>query len=152
MDDSTCMSAHACLLASQEQHILFLAFDNNSFSASMHRIPCHSTNQTANMISYIARSDLGWWNLPVFEVPRARFWAQVKECVVHAVSGRGKPPGRIVIVGDHGADQEFRQVVEDALWEELEIDAGMLLRGNDGVDSERLAARGAAELAWREKR
>jgi hypothetical protein len=84
--------------------------------------------------------------MPVDSLPRARSWAKVNGCIVDAL---GEQPGRIVLLGSHGGDEEFREVVEEALWRELEVDVGMLLRRNDGGHSEWAAARGAAELGWR---
>ncbi|KAL1792121.1 hypothetical protein ACET3X_009872 [Alternaria dauci] len=135
-------------LQEQHQHILVVAFDDSSFSASMHQTSCNkkSSQPRQYMINYVARSDLGWWELPVFEAPRAKFWSKLQEAVVHTVGGVGKPPGRIVLSGSHGRDEEFKEKVEEALWAEFEVDVGTLLGSSQEADNEWLAARGAAEL------
>jgi hypothetical protein len=140
----------------QRQDILFLAFDNSSFSASTYQLSCHPSttkSQQLNLISHIPRSALGWWNMPVDDLPQARFWAKVQDCIIDAVDGLGKPPGRIVLLGSHGADKEFKSVVEKVFWREWEVDVGMLLRGDDKVGlggREWVAARGAVDLGCRE--
>ncbi|CAG5157012.1 uncharacterized protein ALTATR162_LOCUS4805 [Alternaria atra] len=136
-------------LPEQHQHVLVIAFDDSSFSASMHQTSCDAQSPQPHMINYVTRSDLGWWNLPVYDAPRAKFWSKLQEAVIHAVSGLGKPPGRIVLSGSHGGDKEFKETVEDALWTELEVDVGTLLGSHQEADNEWLAARGAAELGWR---
>jgi hypothetical protein len=141
----------------QRQNILFLSFDNSSFSASTYQLSCHPTtknSQKLNFISHIPRPALGWWKLPVDSLPRARFWAKIQECLIDAIDGLGKPPGRIVLLGSHGADEEFKSVVEEVFWREWEVDVGMLLRGDDteGLGGrEWVAARGAAELGKNER-
>jgi hypothetical protein len=135
-------------LQEQYQHVLVIAFDDSSFSASTHQTSCDAKSPQPHMINYVSRSNLGWWNLPVHEAPRAKFWSKLQEAVVHAVSGLGKPPGRIVLSGSHGGDKEFKTTVEEALWTELEMDVGTLLDSHQEEDNEWLAARGAAELGW----
>lgn len=130
----------------QSKDVLFLSFDNSSFSATRRLFSC---DHQSSMLSYVAHSELGWWNMPVDEAPRARFWTKVQKCIVDAISEPGTPPGRIVFLGSHGEHEEFRKVVEETFWNELELDIGMLTRGNDELDSARLAARGTAILAWR---
>ena len=85
----------------------------------------------------------------MYDAPRARFWAQVQQSIGFVLSPQGKAPGRIVLLGSHGADAEFKSRVEDALWDELEMDVSGMLSVNERGDSEWLAARGAAELASR---
>jgi hypothetical protein len=140
-------------LSQQHQHILVLAFDDSSFSASMHETSCTAATPHTRIINYVARNDLGWWSLPVYEAPRAKFWAKLQEAVVYAVSALGKPPGRIVLLGRHGLDDEFKEAVEEALWRELEVDVGVLLGGGRRRDggNEWLAARGAAGLGLRDR-
>ncbi|KAG9186637.1 hypothetical protein G6011_09745 [Alternaria panax] len=133
-------------LQEQHQDVLVVAFDDSSFSASMHQTSCDAKSSRPHMISYVARSDLGWWNLPVYEAPRAKFWLKLQEAVIHTVTGLGKPPGRMVLSGSHGGDKEFKEKVGEALWAELEVDVGTLLRSSQEADNEWLAARGAAEL------
>ncbi|KAH6851597.1 hypothetical protein BKA58DRAFT_392131 [Alternaria rosae] len=147
LQHASCASA---TLPYQYQHILVLAFDSSSFSASMHETTCSPTaTPQSRMINYAARTDLGWWNLPVYEAPRAKFWAKLQEAVVHAVAGLGVPPGKIVLLGSHGQDAEFMGVVEQALWRELEVDVGALLGGRREEGGEWLPARGAAALGLR---
>lgn len=140
---------HKCLLETHkhpERTVLFINFDNSSFSASAQSV---ATPYDGLVYNYIARPELGWWSLPVFEVPRAKFWAEVHEAVVKITSGLWTPPSRIVLMGEHGAGKEFREVVEAALWSVLEVDVGLMLQVNMAEDSSSIAARGAAELAWR---
>lgn len=131
------------------QHVLFLAFDDGAFSASMHEYACRDYSPQAHMISRVIRADLGWWHLPMYDAPREKFWAQVQESIVHVLSPQEMAPGRIVLLGSHGADAEFKSKVEDVLWRELEVDVSDMLSVNERDDSEWLAARGAAELASR---
>ncbi|KAL6155650.1 hypothetical protein ACJBU6_05856 [Exserohilum turcicum] len=144
--------AAACTTQSkpgQLQHVLFLAFDDGAFSASMHEYACGNYSPQAHMISRLTRAELGWWHLPMYDMPRAKFWAQVQESIAHVLRLQEKPPGRIVLLGSHGGDAEFKQIVEEALWRELEVDVSNMLGVNELGDSQWLAARGAAELAWR---
>lgn len=103
------------------------------------------------MYSHVSDPELGWWNLPVFEVPRAKFWARVHESVEKIASGLWKAPGRIVLMGEHGTDKEFREVVRTALGNALDVDVDAMLEVNKAEDTLYLAARGAAELAWRQE-
>jgi hypothetical protein len=144
--------ASSCTTKSQPghlQHALFLAFDDGAFSASMHEYACRDYSPQAHMISRLIRSDLGWWHLPMYDAPRAKFWDQVQQSIAYVLSPQGKAPGRIVLLGSHGADAEFKSKVEDALWQELEMDVSSMLSVSERSDSEWLAARGAAELASR---
>lgn len=143
--------AHKChvqTMKSPERSILYVNFDNSSLTASAHQFtsPYHSV-----MYNHIANTELGWWNLPVFEVPRAKFWAQVHESIAKVASGLWRAPGRIVLMGEHGADQEFREVVEAALGSVLEVDVASMLEVVKTEDSRSMAARGAAEIAWRQE-
>ncbi|KAJ5059018.1 hypothetical protein J3E74DRAFT_354510 [Bipolaris maydis] len=131
------------------QHVLFLAFDDGAFSASMHEYTCRDYASQGHIINRSIRSDLGWWHLPMYDAPRAKFWSQVKQSIALILSPQGKAPGRIVLLGSHGADAEFKSRVEEALWDELEMDVSGMLSVNERGDSEWLAARGAAELASR---
>lgn len=139
---------HPSTRKSPTRSILYINFDNSSLTASAHQFT--SPDQTV-MYNHIASADLGWWSLPVFEVPRAKFWAQVHEAIASVAGNMWKPPGRIVLMGEHGADQEFREVVQAALDSVLELDVRGMLQVNKAGDSLSLAARGAAEMAWRER-
>ncbi|CAO2650439.1 Nn.00g017310.m01.CDS01 [Neocucurbitaria sp. VM-36] len=127
--------------------VLFLSFDNNSFSATVEYL--RNAYQESGIDSSSFSLDLGWWDLPIHEVPRARFWAKIHELIVDTISVLSFPPSRIVLMGEHGGDEEFRGVVEAALWSVLEIDVDLMLQANEMEDTIRLAARGAAEMAWR---
>lgn len=60
-----------------------------------------------------------------------------------------KPPQKVVLLGEHGGDAEFREVVEEALWSVFEYDFGVILNDNDAEGVAGVAARGVAELAFR---
>lgn len=128
--------------------VLYLNFDNSSFSATVQNI--REVYDDTGIFGYAFNPNLGWWNLPIHEVPRAKFWASIHEMIIDTVSVLSRPPNRIVLMGEHGGDDEFKAVVEAALWSVLEVDVGMLLEGSTAKgDVGRLAARGAAEMAWR---
>ncbi|CAA9958651.1 hypothetical protein PTMSG1_02192 [Pyrenophora teres f. maculata] len=125
-----------------DQHVLFLTFDNTSFTAGMVARTCSSSSSHHYAhLSYTASSTLGWYNLPVFPVPRALFWKNLQDAIVAVVGAGGKPPGRIVVVGERAGDVEFRGVVEEAVWRAWEVDVRVLLGKRDG---EWGVARGAA--------
>ena len=125
--------------------VLFLSFDNSSFTATVESLQ----NPYQEWPKYNFNLDLGWWDLPIHEVPRARFWANIHEIIVDTVSVLSRSPSRIVLMGAHGGDEEFRGVVEAALWSVLEMDVDLMLQANKAEDTTRLAARGAAEMALR---
>ncbi|KAJ4354801.1 hypothetical protein N0V95_003486 [Ascochyta clinopodiicola] len=128
------------------EHVLFLDFDNSSFSATVQYLQHVNQEWT-----YSNRVDmeLGWWNMPVLEVTRARFWAQIHEVILEVAGALQRAPNKIVLLGDHGTNAEFLDVVKAALWDVLEIDVSLMLSANEAEDTDMLAARGAAELAWR---
>lgn len=142
---------HKCMsktMAFREDYVLFLNFDNSSFSASVQSIGNPYKN------TYIGRRfdfpNLGWWNLPIFEVPRAKFWADVQSAIATLSSVLSiLSPNRIVLTGEHGADEEFKVVAEAALWSVLERDLGSMLAANTADSAAKASVRGAAELAWR---
>lgn len=134
------------------EHVLFLDFDNSSFSATVQYLQ-HADQEW----SYSNRVDmqLGWWNLPVFELSRARFWAQIHEVILEVAGALQRAPNKVVLLGDHGANEEFLDVVKAALWDVLEIDISVMLSANKADDVGMVAARGAAGFArraevWRE--
>ena len=129
------------------QDVLFLSFDNSSFATTIQTLGRAADGFT--MAGYNLNLGLGWWNLPIDEVPRARFWANIHEMIIATVSVLSRGPNAIVLMGEHGGDEEFRDVVEAALWSVLEMDVEMMLQANKGKDAGKLAARGAAEMAWR---
>ncbi|KAF3051417.1 hypothetical protein E8E11_006569 [Didymella keratinophila] len=128
------------------EHVLFLDFDNSSFSATVQYLQ-HADQEW----SYSSRIDenLGWWNLPVFEVSRARFWAQMHEVILVVAGALQRAPNKIVLLGDHGSNAEFQDVVKAAMWDVLEVDVSMMLGANDNENTGMLAARGAAGFARR---
>jgi hypothetical protein len=128
------------------QHVLFLDFDNSSFSATVQYMQ-HVDQEW----SYSNRIDmeLGWWNLPVFEVSRARFWAQIHEVILEVAGALQRSPNHVVLLGDHGADPEYLDVVKAALRDVLEMDVSLSLSANKAEDIGMLAARGAADFARR---
>ncbi|KAH9865767.1 hypothetical protein J1614_009354 [Plenodomus biglobosus] len=132
----------------REHTVLFLDFDSHSFSASVRRIHNEATSHSIG--PRVLSPELGWWNLPDSEVPRAKFWARVHEAIFDMVRmSEGKSIDRIVLTGQHGADEEFKGVVEAVITSTLEMDVGSILLSSLGVDTGRIVARGAAEMAWR---
>ena len=128
------------------EHVLFLDFDNSSFSATVQYLQ-HADQEW----SYSNRVDmeLGWWRLPVFEVSRARFWAQIHEVILEVAGALQRAPNRIILLGDHGVNAEFLDVVKAAMWDVLELDVSLMLSANEAEDVGMLAARGAAGFARR---
>lgn len=128
------------------EHVLFLNFDNSAFSATVQYLQ-HADQEW----SYSNRADthLGWWSLPVFEVSRARFWARIHEVILEVAGALQRAPNKVVLLGEHGADADFLEVVKAALWDVLEVDVSLLLSANEVEDVSVLAARGAAEFARR---
>lgn len=131
------------------EQVLFFNFDNSSFSAgslSM-RTPWRDWPD-----AYALDVHLGWWSLPVDEIPRAKFWARIHEVIVGMMNkGRngGRAPNKIILLGEHADHKEFKETVKAALWEVLEYDVDVLLEANKGMNGTLVAARGAAELAFR---
>ncbi|EDU39931.1 hypothetical protein L13192_01998 [Pyrenophora tritici-repentis] len=130
-----------------DQHVLFLSFDNTSFTASMVARACSSPSSSPHYthLSYAASSNLGWYNLPVFSTPRALFWKRIQSAIVDVVGAGGKPPGRIMVIGERAGDMEFRGVVEEAVWRAWEVNVRVMIGKRDG---EWGVARGAAEEGW----
>lgn len=128
------------------EHVLFLDFDNSSFSATVQYLQ-HADQEWS--YSNHVDMELGWWNLPVFEVSRARFWAQIHEVILEVAGALQRAPNKIVLLGDHGKHTEFLDVVQAALWDNLEIDASLMLDAYTAEDVGMLAARGAAKFAKR---
>lgn len=131
-------------MAMQRQSVLFLNLDNSSFSAGVFSIS--NPYQKSIAARHLHLIKLGWWNLPVFEVPRARFWAEVQDAIAEVVHVMSRPPSRIILMGEHGADEEFKIVAEAALWQVLEVDVEIMLQAENVG---KITVRGAAELAWR---
>lgn len=128
---------------------LFLNFDSACLSVAL--IFSESVFPRA-LLGYTGfHTKLGWWNLPVDAEPRAAFWVEVQKTVAHLMFGQYVPPSRIVLLGDHGADEEFLDVVKAAVWDEHQSDVSSLLNGTKKGDVGWLAARGVAELAWHDR-
>lgn len=128
------------------EHVLFLDFDNSSFSATVQYL--QHVRQEWTYSTRIS-TDLGWWNLPVFEVSRAKFWAQIHEVIQEVAGALQRAPNKIVLLGDHGENPEFLDVVKAALWDVLEFDIEVMLSAGNARDVGMVAARGAAEFALR---
>lgn len=144
MDPERCRKEN---LAKREHTVLFLDFDSHSFSTSVRRIYNEATSHRIG--PRVLSPELGWWNLPEFEVPRAKFWARVHEAILDILRmSEGKSVDRIVLTGQYGADEEFKGVVEAAITT-LEMEVGPMLLSSIGVDTGRIVARGAAKMAWR---
>ncbi|KAF2739822.1 hypothetical protein EJ04DRAFT_483191 [Polyplosphaeria fusca] len=128
------------------EEAMFLNFDNSSFAAALQFVhPIFAPKLRALETDF----SLGWWNLPVYEIPRAKFWARIQEAIVDVANTLGPRtiPKKIILLGDHAQDPEFLETVKAAFWELLEFDVELLLQDNEGRDGLMLAARGAAELA-----
>jgi hypothetical protein len=97
---------------------------------------------------YSMDTELGWWNLPVFDVARAQFWAQIHEKILDVLERMPKPPDNIVLMGEHGVNAEFKEIVKAAMWEKFDFDVDPMLEAIEKDSAGKLAARGAAELGW----
>jgi hypothetical protein len=130
--------------------VFYFNFDNSSFSVGA------AFMKTAFELSptafYGMNTKLGWWNLPVFEGPRARFWAQIQEMIMAVVTSVARPPNKIILLGEHGADEDFKEVLKAPVWEVLEFDVEFMLDVVPQADVGYLVARGAAELGYRDER
>jgi hypothetical protein len=143
---SDCLSAQ---WPAKHQSVVYFNFDNSSFSVGAMSI--QSAFQEQATYSYEMDTKLGWWNLPVYEAPRAEFWARAREMILNVLAQMSMPPNRIVLLGEHGADKEFEEAVRDAMWDKFEeFDVELMLSATK-EDVGLLAARGAAELAWRDE-
>jgi hypothetical protein len=138
-------NGHACQ-SQKHKSVLYFNFDNSSFSVGAVEIQ----NAFDDRVPFSHRADtqLGWWNLPVFDEPRAKFWAQIRTMILNALGPVPRPSSQIILMGEHGADAEFKKIVEAAIWEKFEFDVGPMLNTIKEGDAGRLAARGAAELGW----
>jgi hypothetical protein len=135
-----------CGKSAKDQTVLYFNLDNSSFSLGA--MSLQNAFQDREAYHYGLDSTLGWWNLPVFEAPRAQFWTRVSEMILDVLEPMARPPNRIVLMGEHGADAEFKEVVEAAMWEKFEFDTELMLQAVKQEDAGRLAARGAAEMGW----
>jgi hypothetical protein len=131
----------------KHRSVLYFNFDNSSFSVGAMDI--QNAFHDRAIYSHRADTQLGWWNLPIFEEPRAEFWARIRVMIMDVLGPVPRPPSQIVLMGEHGADAEFKDVVEAAMWEKYEFDVGAMLNTGNQGDAGRVAARGAAELGWR---
>jgi len=144
MDYTSCQTYTRTL---KYETVLYFSFDNSSFSVGA--MTMNSPFEESLSLSYGADMQLGWWNLPVFEVPRAKFWASIHEMIAAAVRNIQRPWSRIILLGEHGADEEFKEVVKAAVWNEMELDVELMLELVSKDDVAHLAARGAAEMGFR---
>jgi hypothetical protein len=131
----------------QYKTISYFNFDNSSFSVGTAKL--QDAFQEDGKYLYAADAKLGWWNLPVYEIPRTKFWMQLRDKILSAIEGMPRPPNTIVLMGDHGADPEFKDIVKATMWEKFEFDVEFMLEAVQKEDAGKLAARGAAELGWR---
>jgi hypothetical protein len=144
---SDCLSAQ---WPAKHQSVVYFNFDNSSFSVGAMSI--QNAFQEQATYQYGIDTKLGWWNLPVYETPRADFWARVHEMILDVLAPMPMPPNRIILFGEHGADAEFEEVVKDAMWDKFEaFDVELMLSSTTKKGVGMLAARGAAELAWRDE-
>lgn len=141
-------SSSDCQSAAKDQSVLYFNFDNSSFSVGAMTLK----NAFQEHRTYVCGSDttLGWWDLPVYEIPRAKYWARIHEMILNVLATMPIPPNRIVLLGEHGADEEFKEVVKAATWEKFEFDVELMLQTVKKEDIGSLTARGAAELGWRD--
>ena len=128
------------------EHVLFVDFDNSSFSATVQYLQ-HADQEWS--YSNSVSMQLGWWNLPVFETSRTEFWAQIHEVILGVAGALQRAPNKIVLLGDHGDDTELLEIINAALWDNLEMDASLMLSASEGENVGMLAARGAARFARR---
>lgn len=136
--------------SASHQNVLYINFDNFSFSAGV--MTLQHEHPVREMLRYNMNTQLGWWNMPVYDIPRAKFWSRIHQMILDVLEPMPRLPNRIVLMGDHGADDEFKEVVMAALWENYEFDVELMLSAVKKEDAGKLAARGAAELAWRDSR
>ncbi|KAL5120309.1 hypothetical protein ACEQ8H_001867 [Pleosporales sp. CAS-2024a] len=141
-----------CLSAAwppKSQSTVYFNFDNASFSLGAMEL----RNAFQEHTTYIHRlnTSLGWWSLPVYDAPRAKFWEHIHDMIVNVLAPMSTPPNRIVLMGEHGADKEFQSVVQAAMWDQFEFDVESMLQTVKTEDAAWLAARGAAELGWRDE-
>jgi hypothetical protein len=131
------------------QSVLYFNFDNSSFSVGAMSLQ----NAFQEHSTYVYGSDmtLGLWELPVYEVPRAKFWARIHEMILDVLAPMSMPPNRIVLLGQYGADAEFEEVVKAAAWDKFEFDVELMLQAVRKEDVGASVARGAAELGWRDE-
>jgi hypothetical protein len=143
---SDCLSA---AWPAKSQSVVYFNFDNSSFSVGA--MSLQNAFQEYSTYLYGSDSKLGWWNLPVYETPRAKFWSQIREMILSVLAPMPIPPNRIVLLGEHGADEEFEELVKAAMWEKFEFDVELMLQTVKKDNVGTLAARGAAELGWRDE-
>ncbi|KAH4047273.1 hypothetical protein HBI04_051810 [Parastagonospora nodorum] len=138
-----------CQSPANDQSVLYFNFDNSSFSVGA--MTLKSAFQEQRTYVYGSDTTLGWWDLPVYEIPRAKYWARIHEMILNVLAPMSLPPNRIVLLGEHGADEEFKEVVKAATWEKFDFDVELMLQTVKKEDVGSLAARGAAELGWRDE-
>ena len=124
---------------------LFLSFDNSSFGSAVQMMQSARWQMVPD--AYTVEPNLGWWNLPMDEIPREKFWKQLREVILETATERNGDLDKVFLLGNHGFDSEFREVVEQAVQEIYgESRAQLVLPPGN---REMAAARGAAEWAFR---
>jgi hypothetical protein len=130
-------------------HSLLLSFDSACLSVAL--VSSESVFPHAFLAYHDTHTRLGWWNLPTDDILRTAFWAEVRIILLHIASVLYGPPRRILLLGDHGADEQFIEVLKAAVWEKQQFDVSDMLNATKKEDVDWLAARGAAELAWQDR-
>jgi hypothetical protein len=124
---------------------LFLSFDNSSFGAVVQMMQSARWQMTPD--AYTVEPNLGWWNLPMDDIPRAKFWTRLREVIVETAQQRDGDLNKVFLFGNHGFEPEFIEIVEQAV---QEIYGGSRIQMTLSLgDRETMAARGAAEWAFR---
>jgi hypothetical protein len=147
--DATCKGDGQVRTDCVAGHSFLLNFDSACLSVAL--IYSESVFPRAFLGYRGIHTRLGWWNLPIDVIPRAAFWAEVRIILSHIASALYGPPRRILLLGDHGADEEFLEVLKAVVWEKQQFDVSDMLNATKKEDVNWLAARGAAELAWQDR-
>ena len=104
------LSSPNCQSAAKDQSVLYFNFDNSSFGVGA--MTLKNAFQEHRTYAYGSDTTLGWWDLPVHEIPRAKFWARIHEMILNVLAPMPMPPNRIVLLGEHGADEDFKEVTD----------------------------------------
>lgn len=131
------------------EFVLFLNFDNSSFSATLQYMQDAYAHQIAG---YQLDPKLGWWDVPVYEfkIERAEHFTKIENIIFDVAGAVPRPPKKIILMGDHGLQWTFINLVRNTLFETFGWDASLLIEANSGWwHGGMTAARGAAEMAFR---
>jgi hypothetical protein len=139
---------HECFM--EEMHMpyeraLFLNFDNSSFEVVVQLMKTARWQMTPD--AYTLEMDLGRWNLPMYEAPRARFWARIHKTIVDIGSSGFGEIHKVYLLGQHASDSEFLDIVKGAIKDI--IGNAEILQVQEASNTEMLVARGSAEWAYR---